>query len=1856
MESNDTTLKRFLLQLPTYSQFEFNKSTRKEIRKQLFCSISNNGKYLNWLFPNAFTGDPNIDFMIDKIDKDFDWKFTNYYKTLLLKRDPKHDTHSHHAFHPNMACSRIFRKGEPIYRCLTCAFDDTCALCSHCYQPEYHKGHNLHIAICQKENGGVCDCGDPEAWVNTFYCPYSLIDDTAIDDKKLPEDLKVSILSTIGIILDFLIDVIIQCDLQFEDPQDLTTTKIELNTINSTFDSIKYQCNNFVDSNNGKYFLLIYNDQIRHYRDAVQRIHLSSRKVIEFATMITDKVQKFGKAKVISSKNINYLLERQKVLSATGLSSCIRSHRDVFREDMCEEIITWLGNLTDSEIFKTNTEAENLFTRAFCERWQNGLLVATSSNDDNYQYKCGTLDSNLKIPKIPSREKSQLPYWSYNVSLWDLDEETCKECDYNLNLDDYELNKSHHGSRLQYLIYLDIRIWKASRNVLHDIYSTSLTTNLRYKTIINSQYVDVYPQITDMFLNMDREPESNIMSNLSTQLFTCPANATAIVKHGDITRIFSAIYGFLTIDEIETPENLKLTHQISTKNLKNRRWGQIFFDISYIISRGKDLKEIYSRGLIPMACDILALFQGRPVMIREKTNHVEYESPDYTAFFNAISVIYTYGKYIAEAIAKPSFGDSSEKACILHEALKWVLMILLNLENMTYPGLTDDDIDINTNRSYIKEPITGETFIDCKVYEDKVSFLHPLHSFLSWLIESADCDDLKYVLDNYEKPIESIIFDYPIKTIVLMSQIKAGFWVRNGFSVKSQLQLYKNTLLRETGYMRDLYLIQLFTNIANPNLVTYQILHRWGLLGNWHEKEEESVYDDKTLIYMLEECLNFFIHILTEDIYLKGLKNDVSARLKIEKEIIHNLCFSPMGYTKLCSLIPDHIVNDMRFSNILREMTNYKPPKNSTDFGNYSLKDKYLDEVNPYYFNYTANIKDEALKFVKERVSKNTGKTINEIIIEPRPINVEELGNYKYIGNFSTSIHFTNFLSKILIYSKKKDIGEVENLLETAFHLIHICSLEQLIDKKFGTFLFNFINDEDLTSVAELLYEYLINDDYKCYHTKIRSIFKVFKSNYKLKSFSSLLGDQFDESKIIESSHGHFEDELDKKKRIAKQRQTRLLAKLKKQQSSFLQQNKFDTDDDINMDEFNSELHGWKFPEPHCMLCQNAAEDAGPFGIIIYISKSSEFRNVPFDNEYWFTKAFSDNVDLDVNDENIINLHNEAKSNNWKTYMDEIKTSNVIGPGFNSDNSIESKLVSSSCGHGMHYNCYVNYLNNSRNRSNQITRNTPENVDHKEFLCPLCKALSNMFIPVLWSNNNRNLINFLKADNQQPFEKLNYNNIKDKNWVENFTTLADQDIENMSILTPSAKELVTLNDTNDNQQFRTLLNNKFQLLSLLTFPQIYKLDSVSILVNTIKSIEMSLRGVSSDGKLIFMQLSNNALINLRVLNEFRHAIVLMKVKNWLKTTNPRTDAHAKILANLLSLSKNSINQTILEGDFFEILVNIVPLPSVGFSFKSILEITFIGHLIQSLHIILKKVSQNILENYHWKITVLDIPAISNINSKTIESIRCSFDKFLGSNSEVNDEFCKVIYSMLIKSITPFLRRAAIYSFAHCANIDNVYFSPQTEIEADRLTSFFNLKPVSEYLTLFNTGNSFESELFNNFANYIKISKSSNNLVIKKELEYPGLIKLVELPDRLDFFFTKYYYSDRYNNPHMTIEDPAICLFCGCVVDVQKQSIGSQFGQCTTHYLKECSNDIGIFLLPKDRTLLLLHKNGGSFYSVPFLDDHGELPDDSKKAGALHLMKPRYDEFMKSVWLQHNIPNYIVRNLESVLDPGGWETL
>ncbi|EDK46045.1 hypothetical protein LELG_04225 [Lodderomyces elongisporus NRRL YB-4239] len=1701
-------LKRFLLFAPSRYNYEVDANVRKELRKRLILSVSKSGEYLDWLFPEV----SNLE---RTLEKDFDWEFANYLKTLSIKRDVQ-NTHDHSAFHPNQPCSKIFRRGEPIYRCLTCGIDETCAMCSHCYQPEEHKDHDTYIAICLRENGGVCDCGDPEAWKRQVKCPYALTD-SFVKDREIPSEFSEAIHDTLSVVLDYIIDAMSRSDTHLaQAPHDEKNAVIRQTQL-SAFEPHGYaSCPaEFQDQTNGNFSLVLYNDQIHHYREAIQRVRLASGKFKDFATMITEKVQNYGRAKVITSKNLDLLIERQNILNSTGMTSCIRSDRDIFREDICDEMINWLNDYTESEFFKASKVAKDIFCQTFCEPWICGVTKENESKNENENesknesknenekekesvfsmedglalLQKGKLNKDLSIPNARSlhhHHHHQQRRMQEDVNSFNLDK-ICPTCEVHI-----KGNTDKYGSRLQYIIYFDVRFWKSARIILRDMFSTSLITNLEFKNTLSSQYVDIYTGVANNCMIVDREPEQNLMTTLSTQLFMSQSNSKSIIQRGDFISILQSIHAFLTSRLSSPNSKLEFERELSMKDLKSRRWGQLFFDISFVINKGKEHRDVLSKESIAIICDILELFQGRPPLKRETENHIEYENSDYTTIFQSVQTIYKFAELSADSMnsAENTVYKKHERA---RSAIYEVLKYLRDLDFGKISGVKYENTDINlTFDLVLKEPITGMMMKLSKVECNKVSFLHPLHSFLSWLIEYANfptMDTLRDILQKVQNEnvvgsyisIESIIFDYPIKAIVLLSQIKAGFWVRNGFSVKSQLHLYRNSGIRDYGYMRDLYLIQILLNIAHPEFVTFFLLDRWSLNGDWLMT---SVYEENILPYMLEECLGFFIHLSTESIFLRGISEDDLRRTQIEQEIIHNLCFEPLGYKKLCSYIPENIVNDKKFDIILNEITIYKKPTGSNDAGVLQLKDKYLDEVNPYYSNYTLNRREEALKFVKarklEKIASSKEKKV-PIVIEPVSIKCQILDNYSHVVNFSTTSYFQSFLLKILLYVQRNDCEKVESLFETALHLIMICSLEDLIDKQHGDFYTRFIEwtkvEEKLSvSICQLLYSFLSNSAYGAFHDKIRAIFDLIGSKHsQLLTFMEELIPNFD----LQNLHNDLEksssvkDEAAKKKRLAKKKQNRLMEKFKKQQAQFLENNVKgesldDNFEDVDMgqgNDENNEKKSWSVQEQHCILCQDTnTENEALYGMVANIAQAATFRNVPFEDDYWFLRAFSSAANLNLREDQL--SQDSKTTSHWHSYMSKIKNENTFGPGFDIASAVDSKLVSLSCGHVMHFQCYLNYVASSHARLTQITRNTPENS--QEILCPLCKSVNNVFIPIFGKCNSQSLKQYLSKEPTSisttasmtttttttttttnttssiplltsqscgnPFTNMNMELFMKPEYRDLFFSLYKQDLR--FLLGPEEDSVWFAWEGFEGDKFHTMMEAVHSAFKTITFPLIVEPTSPEILSNTIKSTEIALRGINSPHLLIIHQMTNSATSLLQNINNLRLSLIDMALSGRKPVIGK--DPRIMMMTTILSFTPENINSTLTQGDFFEILVSIIPAPSLGLSFNSILRFIFVCHVIQTLHILWRELESNSRRSRKYSFD--DIPRYKFLTKQDHDSAGASFRRFQSfggggggggvAHFNISDS---VIYTMLLKAITPFLRRSLLLAFVQCAN-------------------------------------------------------------------------------------------------------------------------------------------------------------------------------------------------------------------------------
>lgn len=103
---------------------------------------------------------------------------------------------------------------------------------------------------------------------------------------------------------------------------------------------------------------------------------------------------------------------------------------------------------------------------------------------------------------------------------------------------------------------------------------------------------------------------------------------------------------------------------------------------------------------------------------------------------------------------------------------------------------------------------------------------------------------------------------------------------------------------------------------------------------------------------------------------------------------------------------------DQARPSVLRQVVNFRGPEATADTDTYELKDALHDEVNPFYYHYARNGREEVEAALKTRLKKKTGEA--DPVIVPKLIGIET-------GQFS-------ILPSLL---------ESEVLLQVIFHATH---------------------------------------------------------------------------------------------------------------------------------------------------------------------------------------------------------------------------------------------------------------------------------------------------------------------------------------------------------------------------------------------------------------------------------------------------------------------------------------------------------------------------------------------------------------------------------------------------------------------------------------------------------------------------------------------------------------------------------------------------------------------------------------------------------------------------------------------------
>ncbi|KAF1985755.1 RING finger domain-containing protein [Aulographum hederae CBS 113979] len=1016
------------------------------------------------------------------------------------------------------------------------------------------------------------------------------------------------------------------------------------------------------------------------------------------------------------------------------------------------------------------------------------LDQASGDSDDTELSRSAPVEAFMTVPQTPrliarSKSRTQAPpkpprYW--------LD----KPDGYNTNVDVPIHENLWQRVRLDFMILYDLRMWKKIRIDMRDLFISTVVTLPAFKRLLGLRFAGLYTALAQLYLIADREPDHSII-NLSLQMLTTPSITAEIVERGNfLTNLMAILYTFLTTRQVGYPSNVNLgaTLAFEAGAVANRRMYHFFMDMKYLL--GSDLVQERIRDedqYLLQFLDLVKLHQGICPNLRAVGEHLEYETDTWISASIITREMNKLCRQFSEAFSFKLDPVSLSRA--IRSTAKVAIINSLGAERERFDSEIKESINFKSLEPFEFDGDSTLTVVDFVVEKEYMSFHHALHYTLSWLIDRAKSlsrEELQRLLlfstwDLKQAPVPPkaeipghtptehllALFDFPLRVCAWLSQMRAGMWVRNGITLRHQMSTYRGVTQRDVSYQRDIFLLQVAMVVCHPMNVLASIIDRFGM-SNWVRGNFsiQTEWDEHQFIDVAEDFVHLLIVILSDRVPLLSPEDEPAWHVvAMRRDIAHILCFKPLSYSELTSRLADKVQDSDEFTELLSEMATFKPPEGLSDSGTFELKEQFIEEIDPYISWYNRNQREEAENIYKKFVSKSTGKPLADVVFEPklRPVHS---GAFQSIASFIKTPLFTQIVYYLLHYcvvACKEAPNIPSTRVEAFLHFVLQLTLLAVVEDKAGEDDMMDVSEESfvqmaiskralhgspgLPTILSLLHKLSNVDAFASCEPKIRLIVRRMHQS-RPSEFASALAVQNISMDRVDTASPAPSSALDKeaKKKAALERTARVMAQMKEQQNSFLEQQAFDWGEEYLSDMEDDELESasglsdsvWKYPAGTCILCQEETNDEKLYGTFSLIQESGILRQTPLtDTGGWLGEVNTCPDNLDKSAEAIRPFGVSGKNHRkvQKVTSDGtiiLQDRQDLGKGF-SPSSTRRGPVATGCGHIMHFSCFEVYITATQRRhNNQVARNHPEHLELKEFLCPLCKALGNSFLPIVW--------------------------------------------------------------------------------------------------------------------------------------------------------------------------------------------------------------------------------------------------------------------------------------------------------------------------------------------------------------------------------------------------------------------------------------------------------------------------------------------------------------------------------------------
>ncbi|KAH7722004.1 Zinc finger in N-recognin family protein [Aphelenchoides avenae] len=1196
---------------------------------------------------------------------------------------------------PGQICGRVFRNGEPTYTCKECATDGTCVLCHECFKNSEHAKHKYKLHA--SNGGGYCDCGDQEAWSRDYACRLHTPEVQPGDENqdlmpKLPRLLESRVYNLSCLTMRYVVNL-----LCWENTD----------TLPSFIDYLG-------DEQDEVFQTILYNDETHTY-DAVIRaleiaVHCTENQAMRLATI----VDREGRAVVKTGS--------KEICEAVRSNIQRRTQRDTNRRTQKAgplEVKVTRASIVAHQIFAVRLL--NWLTQQTKEFPPLSLILG-----DVLLYECA---QGCRLVFEPERRA--------------LDVEEPME------VGDDRLRPScgHSSSCLKMMLH-DRKLWKSARAGFHQMLMSTVLMDLKQKQEFGRLFVRNYNALFEDFIDDDHDHNVSIVA-MSVQVFTVPTVARLLItEENAVDKIISGLIAFCQryVKVSSTNDKLfQLDFSAATYPAVLKRALYMFHDVQYLLTmtpRPEEWNDSLRMNFLRGGSAFLRFLrdvQGMDEVKRQFLEHQIMESEWETAFnifirmSDALSMMISWGR------TDPLVHMNLSTRC------------LVEMESKTkYMPEFESRVTVEVNGF-------SSECIEFDVSKQPLSVHQPLWRFLAGLFTAPPDILANYVVDESGKvprltgdpefvtwmttqPLvrknlkdyRMMILEMPLRVLVLFAQANAQLWRRNGFSLVNQVHNYASPLCRTEMFDRDIILLQIAAATMSPEDFLIRVLDRFGLIkwaGIGFEDMPQAALSagtpstplatqedlSRTTVILAEEMFHLLVIVLGER-YVPGV-GQCTLMQSLQREIVHLLCTGPKPFSVLERVVPnDPSMQRLSLEDAVREVADFRKPA-GTSSGSFYLKKELLKEYNSLFYHYAKQHVSQA----EQHQKKLREKEPRELAACPPPHPPLFEPFYRPITHIMGSPLFAKLVRVVFERFAKRSRFASDSLLHRALFLTGMALNEQLRENVDDRPKFTTVAKDE--GILELMTALEGKPEVEVHADLLWWTIQRFKAAEAKASGVATVSEK--ESTTVSPQQ---DDKSAKKSEIAARKREAALERMRKLQQSFKNQNKAMMDTTSTAADANESLINTE-DEPET----GQLEEGSGFPVACGPQRSK----IAGSTQRWITCILcqEDEV-LSYTGKPVVCAAYVQESRLFAQFPNEPPNHPLPFDymGIFAGSDLHGGTGVSTCSHTMHFDCYNTYATThaarERNRRQQTMNPRMLDYDSGEYLCPLCKRLSNCALPL----------------------------------------------------------------------------------------------------------------------------------------------------------------------------------------------------------------------------------------------------------------------------------------------------------------------------------------------------------------------------------------------------------------------------------------------------------------------------------------------------------------------------------------------